>query len=280
MLEKDFTIQRDIKSISAVNKLRGRKKPNILKEAGYILITTNSSLAYANKCFEIEEYGKNFFIPVCLTDIFIGTLIWLEQPSRVEELNKKKIIADCFAALKPNRILLKKFLDEVETLRKNQEITEDDYYLLRSSSLVRESLTEKTMGDTDNFVPKTSLEILSEIKRDAYKEVEEEKKRHMVTKDSLEREIEEKEQIQNRLDKRAENLANTVSKILFLTQIAIVIAFIVLQFTELKGKSKLLLIIIAVIIGIANLIYGLNVKDLKKKTKIWIKDKILNLFLK
>jgi hypothetical protein len=80
--------------------LRGGNKPTKLHEAGHIFITTNSSLAFASRLYELQSAEeKYFFIPAALTDVFVGTLIWLQSPSKVAEINKKRLIASCFAAL-------------------------------------------------------------------------------------------------------------------------------------------------------------------------------------
>ncbi|RLA87200.1 MAG: hypothetical protein DRG40_00970 [Deltaproteobacteria bacterium] len=89
-LEKTFTIQKDIQSISSIYKLRKGNKPLNVKQAKYIFITTNTALACAVKDFEKQEFENNFYVPACVTDTFIGTLIWLRNPKKVEIINTKK----------------------------------------------------------------------------------------------------------------------------------------------------------------------------------------------
>ena len=73
--EKDQTLYLDVKSISAIYKLRQGSIPKTIKEAKHIFITTNSTLAYASRVYEIKEENPKdyFFIPSALTDLFIGT---------------------------------------------------------------------------------------------------------------------------------------------------------------------------------------------------------------
>jgi hypothetical protein len=93
---KESTVYKDVKSISAIYKLRGGQKPTILQDAQHIFVTTNSSLAHASKLFESKSAEKGFFfIPSALTDVFVGTIIWIQSPTKVTEANEKRIIANC-----------------------------------------------------------------------------------------------------------------------------------------------------------------------------------------
>ena len=148
--DKAFTIQRDIKSFSAIYKLRKGRKPRNIKEAKSIFLTTNSSLAYAGKKFEISETSLGaFIIPACLTDVFVGTVLWLQSPAKVIALNEKKIIADCYAALQPSDQLIKKFIKEIERLKTEGKINDEECYLLRTNRVVMDLLEKKTMGDPE-----------------------------------------------------------------------------------------------------------------------------------
>jgi len=125
--EKESTIQKDIQSISAINRLRGGRTPVKIKKLKHAFITTNTSLAYANRRFEISEKGDYFYLPACLTDVFLGTLLWLQSPTQFGVVNEKKVIADCYAALQPDEILMKKFVSEVERLKQKGRVSEEDY---------------------------------------------------------------------------------------------------------------------------------------------------------
>lgn len=265
---KDQTIQRDVQSIAAVHKLRKGTRPQNIKQAEHIFITTNSPLAYANINCEKEEYGQGFYIPACVTDTFVGTLIWLKDPHKVMEINERKIIAEICAALQPSEVLLKRYLTEVEKLRNDEKISEDDYILLRDSQVARELLTEETLGDPDKYMPKTPIEILDKIRKEAYDRYMREKKEHGTTRNILESEREGKTIFFNELDKKADKMATYAAY----TILVIFSLLSVLSYFKLEGKTKWIVSSILLFFGICA-ICGINIKIIKER----IKKKILRL---
>jgi len=185
------TIYRDVKVLSGIYRFRLGNKPKTLKDCKYLFITTNSSLAHASRKFEKIEYNQSFSLPTCLTDVFLGTLIWLQSPAQLKNINEKKIIADCYAAMKPSSKLITKYLHEIEKLKKEKVITDDQYYLLRTHRTAINILESKTLGDPDEFTSQTTREVLDEL---IYKIKKEEK-------DKLEKEIIEHDQTKRILQK-------------------------------------------------------------------------------
>lgn len=280
--EKDFTIQRDIHSISAVSKLRRGQKPRNIKKAGHIFITTNSALAYANRRFEDFKKGAPFYIPTCLTDVFVGTIQWLQSPAQVWALNEKKIIADCIAALQPDPTLIKKFIIEVGKLRSERKVSNEEYYSLRSSMVARELLMEKTMGDPDNFTPKTALEILEEMKARIRKE---EQLKYLEEKDKREKIEEElktikavKESMEETIERRAEGISNIVSMSVFwILAILSIFGLILQSLPNLLGRGWPwgLSLCVTLIFGAATIVFGANIKGIRDSIRKAIKVKII-----
>jgi len=260
LLEKEHIIQRDIQSISAVYKLREGKKPQNIRQAGHIFITTNSTLAYVNKIFEEEEYGQDFYIPSCTTDTFVGTLIWLRNPQKVMEINERKVITDIYAALQPSKELLERYITELEKLKENKTITEDDYLLLRDSQVATKLLTEETLGDPDKFTAKTPIEILNEIKKKAYERYLQEKKEHEETKAELKSKEEEDRKLYQKWDKRADRVATYVAW-------AIPVMFFICSCFFYFGGMKLVVSIIFLVFGVLS-IFGVHIKIKVIKVKI------------
>lgn len=282
-LEKSFVIQRDVKSISSIYKLRKGCKPHNIKEAGHIFVTINFSLAYANRKFEISEQGERFIIPACLTDIFVGTLVWLQTPTKVLPLNEKKIIADCYAALQPNDLLIKKYLNELGKLKTEKKINEDEYYLLRTHRVAMDLLEEKTMGDPNNFTDKTSEEILEEIrgkiKAEEGQKYLEEKKNHSETLKELDRIKKEKEVIEQNIEKRGEQISTILGRIVFGILIFLFILGTILQvFPNALGNRvylRIALLIITLFLGFLSVTTGFNIKGLRDKIKIYFKSYVI-----
>ena len=171
--QKDETINRDIESIYSICKLRKGHIAYTLKDASHIFITTNNSLARISGNVQSEDNAP-FSVPPCITDLLIGTLIWLQQPTKMLNLNRKRLIADAYAAIQPDRALIKRYLTEVDALKRKGEISNDEYYLLRSNRVSFNLLSEKTKNDSHNFESRTTREIMDELNKNHMAELRDE----------------------------------------------------------------------------------------------------------
>jgi hypothetical protein len=181
------TINRDIDSISAIYRLRRGMISRSLKSSGYIFITTNNALAYATHLLDREHFGSSGVSP-CLTDNFVGRLLWIYNPQKYREVNKKKFLADASSIAQPSKILIKRYLAEIIKLKNNKNITEEQYFLLKGETKAINMLGEKTFNNLESFNSKTAQEILSDLQEERAKE---EKKYHEKTKTALAGKIEE-----------------------------------------------------------------------------------------
>ena len=168
---KDTILQNDVDAISGIHRLRRGSKPKYFKDASHIFITKNSSLASVCSQFESKHYS-GMSINSCLTDTFVGTLIWMQSPIMTDDINIKKLIFDSFAAFEPDSNLVRNYLESILKLKKDGEITEEEYYLLRSDEQSFTLLERKTLGDPSRFTDKHPHEILEEIKANIRKDGE------------------------------------------------------------------------------------------------------------
>lgn len=269
---KSFTIQKDIRSISSIYMLRKGQKPVNIKQAKYIFVTGNSALAYAVRKFEKKNYGEGFFIPTTVTDTFVGTLIWLRNPNKVTEISEKKIIANIYSALQPSEELLKQYIAEIEKLREKGDITEEDFILLRDSQIARDLLSNKTLGDPQKFTPKTSIEILDEMKREAFEEYNKEKNEHKRTKEELAREREEREKLFKQYERKAKKWANIFQAILLI----VFILSSIFSWFKIEGIFKWIVVIITLAFSVISFL-GLTIGVLKRRIKNLILDKVFGI---
>lgn len=162
--EKEYTVQRDVRSISAIYKLRKGKRPATVRDAAHVLVTTNSTLALASRQFERAQGELGFCIPAALTDVFVGTLVWLQTPMEASRISERRLIADCYAALQPTAAMVGKLTEAADRLRCKGAISDDEAILLKQTSAARSLLQEATLGDPDRFVERTAFDILQEMK--------------------------------------------------------------------------------------------------------------------
>jgi uncharacterized ion transporter superfamily protein YfcC len=123
------------------------------------------------------------------------------------------------------------------------------------------------MGDPDQITPKTPIEILEEIKREAYKKYEEEKKAHEETK--LHKEILEKKE-QERERKRQERTKKWANYTYWVIVFLIAIVSYVCS-TSIIRKNTLIWLGVSAIITILNFLG-------EKRIKNWFCKKFESLF--
>lgn len=270
-------LDNDIRSINMVyRKLQGRY-PTRFKDLRVVFMCANSSLAKACRIYHIqkEKSSAKIFIPICVTDIFLGTYMWLQSPSQIDELAKRKLIAESAAILRPTVTMIRKYLVEVEKCFKNQRITEDDYLLLKASTVINELLVEN-VESTELITDKTPSEILAKLKSQSKEEglrhYYAEREQHQQTKTALEDEKRARKEFKIRKEDAIVKTLSCFFDALIVTLLCIVV------WVVFDTKFKLLNTVITVlIVGIS--FWGFSRKhefyeNFKDKLIMPIKDRI------
>ena len=196
--QKAAVLYRDVKSISAVTRMRNGSRPRELRDANTIFVTTNAGFARAVARFS-NERQMHGVIPECMTDVTLGTMVWLNSPATITELQGARILADTIAALRPNETLISRYRRQLQKLFDNGDVTEKEYYYLRSHPTPIRRLEDKTLGDPHAFEDTLPEEILSEIKS-------------KITDDIRSEANKEKEAADRQIDILTSELQDTVSR--------------------------------------------------------------------
>lgn len=162
------SLSRDVKSISAIYRLRGNKLSFSLEESRAIFVTTNHRLVSIVNEFYYQENDSNS-IPPIISDMELTNLLWLKKPTKAPNLARKIIISNCYAALRPEDHLWKRYLSEIEKLKKDNTLTNEDFYLLRYTLEAQYALVQITEGENDSFAQGTIPEILEIVKNNVQK---------------------------------------------------------------------------------------------------------------
>lgn len=158
-------VTKDVESISAVMRLRRGKSPVRIEECQALFVTTNSALVrVAQRSLSSGSETNN--IPPCITDHMLTNLLWLKKPTAAPDLPRKRIIADCYAATQPTEKLWRLYLQELDKLKQKNDVTSDEYYMLRNSVAAESALMEATLGEEEGFTQGTVPEILERIRSD------------------------------------------------------------------------------------------------------------------
>lgn len=214
----DQAVVHDVKCLSCVLWLRKGRKAHSLPQSGHVFITENAALAGIAAEYE-RTVGGGSEISSCLTDIFVGTVLWGLSPNSMRTVITKNLIADCQAGLQPDEELLEKYMAKCEELRERDDITSDEYLLLRSHGLAMSLLVDMTMGDPAAFVDRLPGEILEALKAEARRDAESERDQARgdlaLTRASLDAERAERRVMQGGVQLRCGGVGEYVSWAIF-----------------------------------------------------------------
>ena len=278
--QKSFTIECDVRSITHILKLWPRKRFRSYYDATYLFLTTNSTLAYATRRFTSHENRSAMFnVFPCITDVFLGTIMWLDSPiSAIESFSKKKLLADCMAAVSPSEELIKRLSDSIEEMYSKSMISEKEYYLLKARAYQKDYLQRKTLNDENAFTDRITEEILEELKADLVAPINSKVKELEAEKQKLQEKItsfEKKEDAQNndaREKERAyESSAEKKLQLFANVLIPITVSFIallIILFTNLLSLSTGVSILLKITAGFVSLSAACVLAILKTKNRI------------
>ena len=169
---KSDMVWNDVKSMALIYRDIKLIRAYSIQTLQDVFITTNQGLAYACKNFDKTLGKKENAIAPCMTDIFLGTILWVQNPIRYDKYNEKQILASCYSSVKLDNKSLSKFSIELENLKEKQKITNEDYMLMKDYKVVEDMLSDKIMGNSDNIDEKTTFEVIQEIKDNITKNYE------------------------------------------------------------------------------------------------------------
>lgn len=266
---------KDIDSIISIYKLRNHRALRNIEDCRAIFVTNNRKLSDAALDFNKEVFGSET-LPLCVMDYHLSTVLWLKNPLNNPMMPRKRIIANCYAALNPqDSALWKQYVAKINHLKDSKDISVDDYLKLRFSLEVKRSLMNVTLGEVDALTEGTVKDILAES-RDyeiiqanvAYKNKQEEQIRGRVRRASL------------AAGKIIANLA------FFLISGVAIIGLLLVSPKPFSNISTLMseplsLLAMAVLIGITicGFTFGLSVNTLKSRLTFNISGKIEQILL-
>lgn len=136
----------DLEAITAIHRMRGDRAGDRLETCRAVLITTNEAVVRTARRFPDLA---NHDWPVAMTVQDLATLLWVKEPMAAPDLPRHQLLARCYTVLAPSGPLWEAYLCEVERLRSQGRIDEDDVKLLRYSQAAQRALVEETtMQDT------------------------------------------------------------------------------------------------------------------------------------
>ncbi len=184
--EKQNSIRIDVRSIIMIYRERQGQTATRLQNAKHIMLTSNNAIANVCKKYESNQSQQSGHIPACISADLFGAVLWLDSPMQMLEYQKKKLLADCYAFLKPDKVLLDKYMQSLDEARNADAIDEKKFLFLRTHKVVLDSLMDITKGDYARFNSNTYLEVYEDIQEKAQKKYKDEAVAHGQTQKRLE----------------------------------------------------------------------------------------------
>lgn len=210
---KEESIRVDVRSIIMVYRERQGQTATRLQNAKHIMLTSNNAIANVSKKYESNRSIQAGHIPACISADLFGAILWLNSPIQMQKYQKKKLLADCYAFLKPSKGLLDKYVQSLDEARAADKIDEKTFLFLRSHKVVLDSLMDITQGDYARFNSNTYLEVYDDIQSKAQKQYRDEAAAHEQTLQELKdvkthaiKEGEEKDRTIQALSQRVQSL--------------------------------------------------------------------------
>lgn len=154
-------INTDVDTISYIFRMRGNVAATSLKNCKAILLTTNAAIAYASRYPKLSNIVHA--IPVCMTDIFLSTILWMNFPSKNTALNERLLMSECSRNITLDDKILQRFYADVVQMHEQNLITEEQVLLANTSKLTIKLLENKTFNDESLYTDTTTEEILQEM---------------------------------------------------------------------------------------------------------------------
>lgn len=183
--EKQDSIRIDVQSIIMIYRERQGQTATRLQNAKHIMLTSNNAIANVSKKYESNKSLQSGHIPACISADLFGAILWLESPMQLLEYQKKKLLADCYAFLKPDKVMLDKYIQSLDEARNADAIDEKKFLFLRTHKVVLDSLMDITKGDYARFNSNTYLEVYDDIQEKALKKYKDEAAAHAQTQEAF-----------------------------------------------------------------------------------------------
>jgi len=221
------TIEIDVKSVSAIMRLREGKEYRKLEDCNALFITMNKDIR--NETNKLLNIDSKFKISPVISDIDLTAIIWLKSLINNKNIPEMKLTENAMAALKPTTAIRKKINQTISNLKTDKyNVTPNSLSNLLCSNYFVENLMLNVDGDPKKISPN----ILINTYEDTLKQNEllnENGKKLSFENEELTRKLLEKEendrQYKNNITKKYNEKEKKVTKIIEKIELVIRIIF-------------------------------------------------------
>ena len=210
----ESSVRTDVRSIVMVERKRRGTTSTMLKTAKTLFITTNGAIAKVSKDLMCRREQTKNKIPPCITSDIFGTLLWLDFPEENSRYQSLKLLADCKSMLTASPEMVEKFKKQLEEAyaKKDEDLTEDMFLVLRTAPIVRQKLLDATTGDYAQFTDQTWRDVYDRIMAEARYSTEIKYKAEMLEHEKTKSELNAIKQEQIEENKRVRHLEEQIEQ--------------------------------------------------------------------
>lgn len=157
----------DITAVNTVSRLRAGKKLQYIEKCKAVFVTSNTVLITAVKQY-FKEYSIDYGFPIIISGDDLCVLAWLKDFEIDNNLPQMRLLENVMAAITPTRELMDAYLTNLNNLKQQGKIDDDEISLLRVDRFAQKELMELTCGDCDKLTDETIETIRERIKSDSF----------------------------------------------------------------------------------------------------------------
>lgn len=270
-------VERDVKSIAAIGRIRKDNKYKKIEDCKAIFVTTNYNLAEsAEKCLEHKKYEEIGYI---ITDVELTTILWLKSFKSNPDLPKLKLIENARTALELTSTMMERVKDVIEKMEKEGTINQADIVSsnIQELNYYKREIMEKIDGDEENINEETILGIIDKENIKLRHELLIEKEKNKIIKKENEKAKEENEEfvknIKERCKDKAHLIGSCLKKVYIILSCMILLVILtgciyVILVNDLSASEITLVIVVGLLIEIMGIIESFIPKY--SKLKKWI----------
>lgn len=148
----------DVRSISAVHRMRRGSHSSTIERCGAVLISSNDNLVRGARDFTQRQGFE-----LAITAEALASILWVRSPALADDVPRDVVLASAYAGMQPSPILWKKYIEEIERLEAAGSVSPESAVILRATSVGRDAFMAETLGDEAALGESLPLAVLDRV---------------------------------------------------------------------------------------------------------------------
>ena len=205
----------DATAVARVHNQRRSEKIKDFNSQFSLFVTTNMALSDITCNFFPENNGS---IPFVVTDKWLTTAFWLKHPDTYKNLPTDLLVSTAYSTVYADDAFWSSFVGRLESLAKRNEISHEDFVLVRYDSNILTRVHEESVDKGLEFTDKDVFDLIDEVTQ-RHKHDGERKIQEVVSdRDNLSKELLElKSSLRRKAEKKAKFWSFLISAVLLLS---------------------------------------------------------------